>query len=204
MATKLRVLILEDQPTDAEIMVNELRRSGIELDWTRVETEQDFLAGLDPPPDVILADYSLPHFDAIRALYLTRKHRPDVPFIIVSGTIGEERAVAVMKEGATDYLLKDRLARLGAAVLQAIKLKQLQDEKRRTELALVRQAEEVIRVNNDLQLFGSSVEGREMRVIELKQQINELCRELGREPLYDFSDSFQKKGEGATLEHERS
>jgi PAS domain S-box-containing protein len=120
MATPLHVLILEDRPADAVLMVHELRRAGFDPVWRRVETEEDYLAYLDPGLDVILADYTLPQFDALRALQLLQERGRDTPFLIVSATIGEEIAVAAMKQGAADYLLKDRLARLGQAVVRAL------------------------------------------------------------------------------------
>lgn len=106
---------------DAELMVHELRRAGFDPQWQRVDTEADFLAHLDQKLDIILADYSLPQFDAQRALEHLNQRGLDVPFIIVSGCIGEERAVECMKSGATDYLLKDRLTRLGQAVRKGLR-----------------------------------------------------------------------------------
>jgi PAS domain S-box-containing protein len=112
----LRVLILEDRPDDAELVVENLRDAGYVLEWDRVDTEADFAARLGPSIDLILADYSLPQFDAIRALELVKKAEIDVPLIVVSGTIGEEAAVAAMRSGAHDYLFKDNLTRLPPAV----------------------------------------------------------------------------------------
>lgn len=103
MATPLKVLILEDRATDAELVLYELRRAGFAPDWLRVETEADYLAHLEPVWDLILADYSLPQFDALRALELLRARNLDIPFIIVSANIGEDIAVSAMKRGAADY-----------------------------------------------------------------------------------------------------
>lgn len=133
MSEILRVLILEDSPDDAELLVNRLRQAGYALRWNRVETESDYLAHLDPALDVILADYRLPQFDGLRALHLLQERKLDIPFIIVSGVIGEERAVAAMKQGAEDYLLKDRLERLGSAVAQTLEKKRLRNEKSQIE-----------------------------------------------------------------------
>ncbi len=132
----LRVLILEDREADAQLVVHELRAAGFDPEWERVEDEAQFLARLDPPPNLICADYSMPQFDAVRALALLRQRGLDVPFIIVSGSIGEETAVAAMRLGADDYLLKDRLARLGEAVKTALEKKRLRDEKRALEQGL--------------------------------------------------------------------
>lgn len=136
MAIPLRVLILEDRPSDAELVLHELRRAGFEPEWERVDTEADYLDRLDPALDLVLADYSLPQFDGLSALRLLQERELDIPFIIVSGTIGEDLAVGAMKEGAADYLLKDRLARLGPAVAHALEQKRLHDEKQKAEEAL--------------------------------------------------------------------
>jgi len=144
MTTPLNVLILEDQPADVELMLYELRRNGFELNWRCVESETDYLACLQPDLDLILSDYTMPQFDAPRALLLLQERGLNIPFIIITGTISEEAAVACMKQGAADYLLKDRLARLGEAVRHALQQRQLYYEKRQAELAL-RESEEKFR-----------------------------------------------------------
>src|SRR5262245_1092964 len=125
MTTPLRVLILEDREADARLVLHELRQAGFECDGTIAEDEPGFAGSLDPPPELIIADYSLPQYDALAALRQLRARGLDVPFLIVSGSIGEDTAVAAMREGAADYLLKDRLARLGEAVRQALEQKRL-------------------------------------------------------------------------------
>jgi two-component sensor histidine kinase/FixJ family two-component response regulator len=134
--TSLRVLILEDRAEDAELMVHELQRSGFEPVWQLVQTEADYLAGLGWPPDVILSDYYMPKMEAPRALHLLLALDLDIPFIVVSGAMGEDAAVAIMRQGATDYLLKDRLKRLGPAVTRALEEKRSRDERRQAEKAL--------------------------------------------------------------------
>ena len=136
MSTPLRVLILEDKLSDAELSVLELHRSGFEPDWQRVETESDYVSHLDSALDLILADYSLPQFDGLRALQLLQQSGLDIPFILISGTVGEEVAVEAMKQGADDYLLKDRLTRLGPAVRSALEQKLLRDERKLAKEAL--------------------------------------------------------------------
>jgi glycogen phosphorylase len=116
----LRALIVEDNPTDAELMVHELRRSGFDLVWERVDSEAGYLAQLETAPGIILADYALPQFSGARALELLQQRGLGIPFIVVSGTIGEEASAAVMKQGAADYVLKGRLGRLGPAVMRAL------------------------------------------------------------------------------------
>jgi PAS domain S-box-containing protein len=120
MPIPLKVLIAEDNPLDAELLVRELRRAGFEPEWQRVETELAFLEKLDGGLDLVMSDYHMPFFTGFRALELLQKSGLDIPFILVSGTIGEESAVDAMRKGATDYLLKDRLGRLGTSITHAM------------------------------------------------------------------------------------
>jgi PAS domain S-box-containing protein len=132
----LKILILEDRPVDAELLLHELKRSGYACTSHRVDTEEDYLAALDPSLDIILADYSLPQFTAMEALLLLQQRGLDIPFIVVTGVMSDESAVETMKRGAADYLLKDRLGRLGQAVQRALQEKRLRDEKRLANEAL--------------------------------------------------------------------
>src|SRR5579871_5767833 len=108
MTNTLHILLLEDQPYDAELTLFTLREAGFEPVWRRVETEADYLDALNGEFDVIVADYSLPQFDAPHALQVLRERGLDIPFIVVTGTVTEDAVVACMKQGADDYLLKDR------------------------------------------------------------------------------------------------
>src|SRR5947209_6318355 len=122
MATRLRTLILDDSPYDAELAVAALEDAGYTCTWNRVETREGFLARLDAGDcDLVLADYSLPTFDGLTALQLFHARSCDVPFILLSGTLGEEEAIDSLKAGATDYVLKQRLSRLGPVVSRALK-----------------------------------------------------------------------------------
>ena len=141
MATPLRLLILEDNPSDAALMLHALRGAGYDPIADCVETEQDYRDHLQTAPEIVLSDFSMPEFDALRALEIMQERQLDIPVIIVSGTIGEERAVQIMQRGAADYIMKDRLGRLGQAVTQALEQKRLREAKRRAELAL-RESEE--------------------------------------------------------------
>ena len=116
----LHALLVEDSADDAELMLHQLHQSGFDLTCDRVETEADYVACLEKSPAVILADYALPRFSRLRALELLQQRGLAIPFIVVSGTIGEEAAAAVMKQGAADYVLKSRLNRLGSAVMRAL------------------------------------------------------------------------------------
>jgi PAS domain S-box-containing protein len=132
----IRVLILEDRAEDAALILHELKRSGFAPEWTRVDSTPAYLGELESPPDIILSDYHMPQLDAPEALEMLQRLNLDIPFIVVSGVIGEETAVAMMRRGASDYLLKDRLRRLGPAVRLALADKALREDSRLAERAL--------------------------------------------------------------------
>jgi diguanylate cyclase (GGDEF)-like protein len=122
METPLRILLLEDVPNDAELERLTLKSARIACETRCVATRADFLDQLDTfDPDLVLSDFTLPGFDGLSALELARDRQPDLPFIFVSGTIGEERAVEALKRGATDYVVKTNLARLPAVVVRAMR-----------------------------------------------------------------------------------
>jgi len=143
MPGPLRVLFLEDNPSDVELLLHALQRAGYVPEWDRVDSESEYLARLNPDLDVILADYNLPQFDALRALYRLQESQLDIPFIVVTGSI-EEIAVECMKQGAADYLLKDRLGRLGQAVERALEQKRLRQARQLAENA-IRESEQKFR-----------------------------------------------------------
>ncbi len=122
MSTALKVLIVEDSPDDAALVLRELRRAEYEPVSERVETAEAMIAALERAEwDVILSDYTMPHFSALQALETLKSKQLDIPFIIISGTIGEETAVLALKAGAQDYLIKGRLARLVPALEREIR-----------------------------------------------------------------------------------
>lgn len=161
MGTPLRLLILEDRPADVELMVHELRRDEFEPLWQQVDSESDYLHQLDPGLDVILADYTLPQFDALQALHHLQARGLDIPFIVVTVTISEEAAVECMKQGAADFLLKDRLSRLGPAVRHALAARELRGERRLAEEALKKAKEEL----------EFKVEERTIELTQLNEQL---------------------------------
>src|SRR6266550_703898 len=132
----LRLLILEDRPEDAELALRELRRAGFDPSWRRVDDEAGFKANLDPELDLILADYHQPQFDALRGLKLMQEAGLEIPFVIVSGAVGDDLAVAAVRQGAMDYVLKDRLGRLGTAVKNALEQAELRRRQRLAQAAL--------------------------------------------------------------------
>ncbi|HEY4414460.1 MAG TPA: response regulator [Verrucomicrobiae bacterium] len=137
MPKPLNILMVEDSQDDADLILVELRRAGYAPECQCVETGPEFLAGLEKLPDIILSDYSLPQFSGLQALEHLQTSGLNIPFILISGTIGEEAAVKAMKLGATDYLLKDKLARLAQVVERALEQKHLWDERNRAQKELV-------------------------------------------------------------------
>ncbi|MDM8556083.1 response regulator [Desulfococcaceae bacterium HSG7] len=132
MAATLRILILEDNPYDAEIEIALLEKANYACQWKRIESQSEFMACLNAPDyDLIIADYNLPDFNGRIALELFRQYNLDIPFIIVSGAIGDEKAIECLKSGATDYVLKDRLLRLESVVRRCLHEKEKQHKLKR-------------------------------------------------------------------------
>jgi PAS domain S-box-containing protein len=137
MKLPLRVLYLEDDLRDAELVQDTLEAEGITAQVRRVETETDFRAALDEGGfEIILADYTLPDFDGLSALKIAQQRSPEVPFIFVSGTLGEDVAIEALKTGATDYVVKTRLRRLVPSVTRALREARERTERREAEKAL--------------------------------------------------------------------
>jgi PAS domain S-box-containing protein len=162
-AAKLRFVLLEDDPNDAELIQLELARNGVAVEWRHVMSEKDFRNALQAaPPDLVLADYTLPGFDGLEALRILQQSAPDVPFIFVSGSLGEERAIEALKSGATDYVLKDRLQRLPAVVRRALAEASDRRERRLAEGQLEEQRLLLTTLINSLPeiIYATDTEGR--------------------------------------------
>ncbi len=198
MTKRLKVLFAEDNQADAELVLRQLRRDGFELEVTRVDTEAAFIAGIHDGLDLIISDYDIGGFNGLRALELLKQRGVDVPFILISGTIGEDLAVEAIKLGASDYLLKDRLVRLGTAVTQAIMEGRLRRERRQAEAALavsesryrllVEQASDgIFTVSSDGRYTDANARGLEMvqfdREAILKLRLGDLIAEDDRSRL---------------------
>jgi len=155
MRRPLRILSIEDDPKDTKLIQDLLETEGVVCEVTRVDTEAALLAFFEQGGiDLILSDYTLPSFDGISALKLAIKACPDVPFIFVSGTLGEEVAIEALKIGATDYVLKTRLSRLAPSVLRALRESTQRAERKRAEEAL-RQSEAYLAEAQRLSHTGS-------------------------------------------------
>lgn len=134
MTTPLNVLIVEDSEPDTELLLDQLRRAGYDLAWERVETSGAMNAALDRREwDIVIADYTMPHFRGIEALKLLQEREVDIPFIMLSGTIGEDVAVGAMKAGAHDYIMKNNTARLLPAIARELNEARVRREFRRAQ-----------------------------------------------------------------------
>jgi signal transduction histidine kinase len=137
MKAKLQLVAVEDSETDAQIAARHLAKAGLDCVIHRVQTEREFASALhEIQPDLILSDFSLPEFDGLRALEIAVARAPETPFIFVSGTIGEERAIDALRRGATDYVLKTNLSRLSTAVERALREASLKAAQRQSERQL--------------------------------------------------------------------
>ena len=158
MIDELHILFLEDVPSDAELAEAELRKAEIGFTARRVETREAFLQGLEEfAPDLILADYTLPHFDGMTAIQLARERAPSIPIIVVTGSIDEETAVECIKAGATDYVIKEHLVRLGPAVEAALEGKRLREQAERAERERERLLADLEAKNAELERFVYAV-----------------------------------------------
>jgi PAS domain S-box-containing protein len=139
MGSDVRILLLEDNVSDAGLVERELKQGGIACEIRRVDSEHEFVRGLrEFLPDVILSDFTLPHYDGMSALRLARSSRPEIPFIFVSGTIGEEAAIEALKQGASDYVLKGNLMRLPSAVRRVLQEAEDRIARHRSEQARIK------------------------------------------------------------------
>ena len=189
----LRILFVEDNPLDTELAVRELEKHGYELEWQRVDTEPEFTQRLaHDPPDVIISDHAMPQFSSSEALRCLHNSGLTIPFIVVSQAIGEEEAVKLMRAGAADYLLKDRMARLGESVHHALQERQL-----RSQYAEAQQ---------DLRLLNRDLENRiAERTAELEHTNGALARELSErkeieEQLRHLTGTLEQRVEERTKE----
>lgn len=185
MSRPLRLLLIEDNESDAALSVRLLEKEGYQVHWQRVETLEGLRNALTLHTwDVIISDYVLPSMDAPAALAVFVETALDIPFIVVSGTVGEDIAVNMMKAGAQDYLLKDSLVRLGPAVTRELVDAGIRHERRLAIEALRLQTEELLARNSELTRFNKAAVNRELRMVELKKEVDALLERLGEPPRY--------------------
>jgi signal transduction histidine kinase len=194
----IRLLIAEDEPADVELLIRELARAGYAPEWRRVDTESSFLTELATPTDVIISDNSMPSFSAARALELLKERAMRVPFIVVSRAIGEEQAVALIRDGADDYVMKDRLARIGPAVRHVLDQARLRKEHAASQEALHRLNEElehrIAQRTNELQIANEALE-RELRDrARVEDELRHLTNELESHVAVRTTDLLRSQG----------
>ena len=192
----IRVLLLEDVASDVELNEYELKKAGIPITTTRVETREDFLKALKEfHPDVVLADYTLPQFSAMEALAMLKQVKPDIPFILVTGSQSEEVAVECLKEGADDYILKQSLRRLPSALRRALEKKEAERNKEKAERDLRISIEELRALSAHLQSIREEERGRIAR--ELHDELGQTLTAL-RLDLAWLQNKLSPKGEPST------
>ena len=166
--TKLKLLLVEDNDTDALLVVRHLKKEGFEVDHLQVKTKAEMEAGLAQDGwDIVISDYSLPGFGGDEALELFKSKKPDIPFILVSGTVGEDIAVNIMKGGANDYLMKTHLYRLGPAVKRELAETVMKHEKKRIESVLSQTEKRFQRLIHDLLdvVWLSNMDGSKLYIV---------------------------------------
>lgn len=156
MNSNLKILILEDTISDADLLIRELKKSELDFIFEIVQTRDAFINALEHfNPDLILSDFNLPSFDGLNAFQIKQEKNPDIPFIIVSGAIGEEKAVELIKNGITDYSQKDKLFTLNQKITRALKEV---DEKKEKEIA-----EEKIKIQHKKLLEVAFLQSHQIR-----------------------------------------
>ncbi len=171
----IRILFVEDLEYEMELALSQLERAGLECVWRRVATEAELRSALEEfAPNIILSDFSLPQFDGLSALRIARELAPEIPFMFVSGTIGEERAIDALRRGAVDYVLKSNLARLASAVERAIADAGVRADRRRQE-AQIGRLTRVLRMLSGINAVVPRISDR----IELLREASRLAVTVG-------------------------
>jgi diguanylate cyclase (GGDEF)-like protein len=176
MTAKLQLVVVEDNVIDAELVARHLAKAGLDVVMHRVQTESELVSALhEKRPDLILSDFSLPQFSGLRALDVARANAPETPFIYVSGTIGEERAIDALRRGATDYVLKTNLSRLSSAVERALREAALKSDQRKSEQQRREQEVRLQRLTRTYRML-SSTSSAILRLRTRGDLLDEVCR----------------------------
>ncbi len=203
MSNLIRVLIVEDSEDDAQLILRQLRSGGYDPRWERVDTPEAMTSSLRREQwDVILCDYRMPRFSAPAALKLVQEREIDIPFIIVSGKIGEEMAVAAMKAGAHDYIMKDKLARLVVAVEREMREASIRHEKKKTEEALQR-SEQSFKEISENAYDGIIVALKNGAYIYANRRVSEITGYAVNEILKNGVERFARPDESLKLSERR-
>jgi two-component system, sensor histidine kinase and response regulator len=203
MISNLKILILEDNQNDADILQRELKKSGLSFTSQIVQTRKEYESALENfVPDIILSDYALPAFDAVTAFRIKQNKSPHIPFIIVSGIIGEENAVELIKNGVTDYTPKDKLVTLSQKIIRALKDSKEREEKILTAEKLKNQAAELIIANKELIFQNQQKEKQAADLVILSGALKVQQEELLRLNQHLEKRVFERTGELEKLNHE--
>jgi two-component system, sensor histidine kinase and response regulator len=187
----LRVLLIEDNHLDAELVLRAMRLDGFDVSARVVQDEAGFVEALRTHcPEVVLADYNLPTWRGMEALDVLRRQGLDIPMIMVSGALGDVTAVECIKQGATDYFLKDGLARLPEVVRRALREKQEHGLRHQAEKDLAKKAEELARSNADLEQFAYVASHDLQEPLRMVTAYTQLLAERYRGKLDDNADKF--------------
>lgn len=189
--SKLKVLLVEDNPTDGEQVLHELRRGGFDVACEVVGTAEAFRQRIkERTPDLVLADYNLRQWRGMEALEILRFEGLDVPLILVSSTLGDVTAVECIKQGASDYVLKTSLARLPVSVRRALEETRIRQESRLAHEQLARKAKELARSNVELEQFACAASHDLQEPLRMVTNYTQLLAERYRGKLDDQGDEF--------------